>query len=68
MESINNQYGDLMEQCAEQELVMPDSIQQQINEVNSDWEKLQSLVHEIKPVTDNFLEEVLTQGLSCDVS
>lgn len=68
MESINNQYGDLMEQCAEQEVVMPDSIQQQINEVNSDWEKLQSLVHEIKPVTDNFLEEVLTQGLSCDVS
>ncbi|XP_078330229.1 dystrophin-like isoform X4 [Crassostrea virginica] len=61
VESINNQYGDLMEQCAEQELVMPDSIQQQINEVNSDWEKLQSLVHEIKPVTDNFLEEVLTQ-------
>lgn len=57
-----------MEQCAEQEVVMPDSIQQQINEVNSDWEKLQSLVHEIKPVTDNFLEEVLTQGLSCDVS
>ena len=68
MESINHQYGDLMEQCAEQEVVMPDSIQQQINEVNSDWEKLQSLVHEIKPVTDNFLEEVLTQGLSCDVS
>ncbi|XP_061169275.1 dystrophin-like isoform X1 [Saccostrea echinata] len=61
VDSINSQYGDLMEECAEQEVVMPDSIQQQINEVNSDWEKLQGLVDRIKPVTDNFLEEVLTQ-------
>lgn len=51
-----------MEECAEQEVVMPDSIQHQINEVNSDWEKLQGLMDRIKPVTDNFLEEVLTQG------
>lgn len=63
VESINSQYRDLMEECAEQEVVMPDSIQQQINEVNSDWEKLQGLVDRIKPVADNFLEEVLTQGL-----
>lgn len=62
MDSINSQYGDLMEECAEQEVVMPDSIQHQINEVNSDWEKLQGLMDRIKPVTDNFLEEVLTQG------
>uniref|UniRef100_A0A8W8JFQ6 Dystrophin n=1 Tax=Magallana gigas TaxID=29159 RepID=A0A8W8JFQ6_MAGGI len=61
VDSINSQYGDLMEECAEQEVVMPDSIQHQINEVNSDWEKLQGLMDRIKPVTDNFLEEVLTQ-------
>ena len=50
-----------MEECAEQEVIIPDDIQQQINHLNSDWEIIQKLGGEIKPVTEERME-VITQG------
>ena len=51
-----------MEECAEQEVIIPDVIQQQINHLNSDWEKIQKLGGEIKPVTAERME-IITQGI-----
>jgi len=51
-----------MEECAEQEVIIPDDIQQQINHLNSDWEIIQKLGGEIKPVTEERME-VITQGI-----
>lgn len=60
-----------MEECAQQEVIVPDSVQQQINHLNSDWEIVQKLVVEIKPVSSMKVEEVLTQGkytMKCPIS
>ncbi|KAJ8315397.1 hypothetical protein KUTeg_007547 [Tegillarca granosa] len=61
VESVNTTYSHLMEECAQQEVIVPDSVQQQINHLNSDWEIVQKLVVEIKPVSSMKVEEVLTQ-------
>ena len=50
-----------MEECAEQEVIIPDSVQQQINNLNSDWEIIQKLAAEMKPVSKEKME-VITQG------
>lgn len=62
VESVNDTYRLLMEECAEQEVIIPDDIQQQINHLNSDWEIIQKLGGEIKPVTEERME-VITQGI-----
>lgn len=65
VESVNDTYRLLMEECAEQEVIIPDDIQQQINHLNSDWEIIQKLGGEIKPVTEERME-VITQGIFDD--
>lgn len=61
VEYINSDYGILMEECAEQEVIIPDAIQQQINNLNSDWEIIQQLATELRPVTEEKME-VMSQG------
>ncbi|XP_063403799.1 dystrophin-like isoform X1 [Mytilus trossulus] len=60
VESVNSEYGMIMEECAEQEVIIPDSVQQQINNLNSDWEIIQKLAAEMKPVSEEKME-VITQ-------
>jgi len=40
-----------MEECAQQEVIVPDSIQQQLNNLNSDWDLVKALSEHVQPVT-----------------
>ncbi|KAK3089530.1 hypothetical protein FSP39_004327 [Pinctada imbricata] len=68
IDSVNAGYSQLMEDCAEQEVVVPDSIQQQIQTLNSDWLLVKRLLEQSPSFPDKPVEEVVTQVTVTTVS
>lgn len=65
VDNLNTTYSTLMEECAQQEVIVPDQLQQQLNNIRSDWELVKRLADHIKPQSEVPTEEIMKQGTIC---
>ncbi|XP_069136952.1 dystrophin-like isoform X1 [Argopecten irradians] len=61
VDNLNLRYSQLMEESAQDEIIVPDTIQQQLNNLNADWLLVKQLSENVKPPVEVKVEEVLKQ-------